>query len=951
MRHAHIALAIASIAAACRRDAPSAPPSLALAPPPPVYAGCAAVLDGPVCEIAAGATLTLWLRTGPDLTAPDFSLRAAFDGRPANAVVTPLDDGRQIRVEVPAGARRVAMTIARGTASGTWALALSAPVPVPALDDAAARRAAGELEEAADALRAALVTLPEAARGRAHGALARIALQQGRARDAVTQFERAVAANRASGRRSDAASDALTWAFGLATQLEDVAGALARLDDTARWIGDDQRNRAALVYYRGLFALQTGDLRGALRDLPEAAALSRRVGLDDMRRYARQQWAMALQAVGRADEAADQLDALLEETPADSAACERADLLANAGWQRVLAREARVDAPWRVPEPVVRATRLRGRDVSPMAPTTAPTAAPGPPDAVGMLGRALEARASTCPHAVVEASTRVDLALALFQGGDAAAARIELDRARALSPGETTFVAGWRAAIEIRIALGDGRVDEAIEQARALRDRAEAALDPAMQWRAAVELGHALRRAGRDGEAAAAWTDAERRLDDQMLAVPLTEGRDTFLGDRERSARLLVGLLVELGRSPEAYAAARRSRARVLTRLQRVERLAALDPEARARWTRAIGIYRAARTALESTLARARHLPGDERAAALAEIPQRERALRGMLDDALAVVAPAGSRPVALRAPAPPAAMPDAGVLRLAYHPTTDGWAGFAATRNGIVARAVGPPPVEPVPAALSHWLLAPFADAIVRAQRVELLPYGPLRRADLHALPPFADAKPVVFAVDLPAAIPAVPTGVAVVIADPTGDLVHARRGADAVRRAFESAGFGEVRTLIGRDADAASVRRALSSAARLHYEGHAAFEGRGGWESALRLADGGRVTVGDVLALPSVPAHVLLSGCETARTTDDAPVETLGLAQAFVVRGAQAVVATIRPVDDALAAEVTRALYRHGYAAASAAEVPGCVARALADVRRARPDADWATFRVWVP
>ena len=57
MRHAHIALAIASIAAACRRDAPSAPPSLALAPPPPVYAGCAAVLDGPVCEIAAGATL------------------------------------------------------------------------------------------------------------------------------------------------------------------------------------------------------------------------------------------------------------------------------------------------------------------------------------------------------------------------------------------------------------------------------------------------------------------------------------------------------------------------------------------------------------------------------------------------------------------------------------------------------------------------------------------------------------------------------------------------------------------------------------------------------------------------------------------------------------------------------------------------------------------------------
>ena len=73
-----------------------------------------------------------------------------------------------------------------------------------------------------------------------------------------------------------------------------------------------------------------------------------------------------------------------------------------------------------------------------------------------------------------------------------------------------------------------------------------------------------------------------------------------------------------------------------------------------------------------------------------------------------------------------------------------------------------------------------------------------------------------------------------------------------------------------MGAEASPAAVRRAIEQAALLHYAGHGDFAGETGWESALRLADDGQLTLPDILALDRVPSTVVLSGCETGRSGD---------------------------------------------------------------------------------
>ena len=75
-----------------------------------------------------------------------------------------------------------------------------------------------------------------------------------------------------------------------------------------------------------------------------------------------------------------------------------------------------------------------------------------------------------------------------------------------------------------------------------------------------------------------------------------------------------------------------------------------------------------------------------------------------------------------------------------------------------------------------------------------------------------------------------------------------------------------------------------------------------------------GRRLSVGEILALPWIPARVVLPGCETARTALDAPPAAVSLAHASLTGGAEQAVAAVRPVDDRPATQLMGALYRGG-------------------------------------
>lgn len=904
-----LALVLTSGACQCQRQAPAATP-----PPSPSlrvgFAGCAAVLAGPVCELPGDRRLRLWVELPARVT---LSVSAA--GAPLPVEEREAPGGRACTFVVPAGATEVVLRAALPGGPAEWRLPVRETEPVPLLQRATALRLEGKPEEAARLLREQAPALPDIARARAKSLLARLELSLGHTDDAVALLRETLTLHRHVRRRSDEVSDAMVLTYTLIhhgrrfTEAREVLGALGPLEES------HPEGSAQFAYHEGLLALESGDPGTALRHFTEAALLAERLGIVRLQRAVRQVLATTLQSLGRDEESLALLEVLRAETGASD--CERADLLTNIGWGLLLAREA--GGPF------------QGEPVPP-------------------LEEALALYRGVCASPDDEANVLVNLSLAELHAGRAGAAAARLREARRARPEPGARLALWWLDLEGRILLAAGNARQARNLFARLAELAEASASPEARWRAAFGRARAAEQLGDVRAALATYAQAEDLLDGEALRVPLMEGRHVFLRERERGSRAYVELAVKAGQNAEALEVARRARARVLEAVRLTDRVTHLPAAQRARWDTALSAYRQEREALDEEAARDWRLA----AARLAEVRQarrlREERLRALLEEAFSLLAPAstGSPTRGVRA------RPGPGELWLVYYPAPRGWVGFAADDRHVTARFLEPFAPGASPATLAATLLEPFHEALAAATRVTLVPYGVLRAVDFHALPFNGDAlvagRPVAYALDL--ASPA-PDGAearertALIVADPESNLPQAREEARHVHEALRE--DWQVHVLSGPAATGAGVRAALEGAELFHYAGHGRFAGLGGWESTLPLHEG-RLMVGDVLALRRVPAWVVLSGCETVRAAQDSPVEGLGLAQAFLAAGARGAVAAWREVDDTHAMELMRALYRHGGPRTST-ELPDALRRAQLELRASRPDADWAAFRALVP
>ncbi|MCB9754870.1 MAG: CHAT domain-containing protein [Myxococcales bacterium] len=148
---------------------------------------------------------------------------------------------------------------------------------------------------------------------------------------------------------------------------------------------------------------------------------------------------------------------------------------------------------------------------------------------------------------------------------------------------------------------------------------------------------------------------------------------------------------------------------------------------------------------------------------------------------------------------------------------------------------------------------------------------------------------------------------------------------------------------------ATGARVRARIHGARLLHYVGHARAQGAGGWGGALELAGDGTLSVADVLALgDQAPSLVVLNGCSTGLADPRTLAGGMSLAHAFLVAGADAVIATSAEIDDAQAAAVIAALYERVAADASSLDGPALLRAAQLATRAEHPD--WVRYRAWV-
>jgi tetratricopeptide (TPR) repeat protein len=694
-------------------------------------------------------------------------------------------------------------------------------------------------------------------------------------------------------------------------------------------------SRYFLRFFHALLTDKEGDYRQALEELDRSIAISEHVGDKPNHWFATQKRALVLANLGRSDEAAETFARLAEELPA-GIPCEVGKFFNNWAWTTLLAREAG-----------------GGRELI------------GPASGVEpgkLLERAIEvflANLETCAASDLF-NSRLNLVLAHLQDGRVDLAAQALAAARAAKTESTLFQEVWELDLEARIDLARDRPQAALEIYRRLDQIAESVGAPDGRLRAALGRARATAQLGDRAGALSILAEAEDLLDGQSLQVPLYEGRMTFVSQREGVASLEVQLLLDAGRVAEALAAARRARSRVLRQLDLAERLASLAPEERKRWGDEIGSYTRARADIDSSLHGEWGLLSGELAGERAARERKAREAGGQLENALALLGPAQKeQPLA---PIPPSE------LLLAFHPLPRNpgvpaveWVAFAAHGDQLTFRRFSLTSALADDDALARATLTPFRKEILSAQRIRILPYGALRDVDFHALPFGADvllaAKPVVYGLDLRPAAEATGTPrrterrqpEALIVANPSTTLPGTVAEAKAVAREIHSwTAPWRIEKLEGAEAQADVVSRRLKSVELFHFAGHGRFAGVGGSDSSLLLADDQRLNVGQILVLGGAPRFVILSGCETGSTGPESRVEGLGLANAFVLAGSRAVIASVRLVDDRSAEPLFSEFYRRWQ---GGQDLAGALQQALLAWRHTHPKADWRSFRLIEP
>ncbi len=861
-----------------------------------LVAGCAGVVErageagsARVCEVGPAATLTV---SAVPTTTIVVRGGAREVGRGPSVRVAVSPSVSSLEVETVGAEPRQTAEIA---------LRIRAADP-PFIEDARQRKAKGDLAGARDVLAPHADEASPGVRAAVLGLLARVELASGDAERAFPLFRRAIEADRAAGRVSDASDDSFALAFALHQRSQRYSEARATLDAIAPIAASYPEGAARLPYYRGILAGETGDHRTALTLLREAEERARSLGMDRLARNAASARAVEMQALGRAAASLDGLRKLAAAT--DLTPCERAEIENNLGWGALLADR---------------------RD-----------------DARASLERSIAV--TDCPDAYVKSFALGNLARLAVESGDLASAEALLARARAaVREPRGTERLSW-LELEARIELARGDAKRALAKADDLVARARASFLLTNEEGGHVVRALALEKLGRIDDAIRAAETADALVDEAVLLAPLGEGRSAFATAMSAAAEIAVELLVRRDRVDDALRVAVRSHARVLTSVARSLRIEQLSGEARATWDAAIDAYKRTRAAIDREAEHDWELPADALARVRVAREGRERELGAALERAMALVAVGGKTRRDAGAPVAPY---DDGIPTLAIHPVRGGWIGIVGGA-GKRARSAPLPPPTGDRGAIAQTLGRVLGEGGMAPSALHVVAYGAYRGVEVHALAiaggvPFGERVAIDYPLGLAregAAGERAPSSV--VVGDPTSDLPEALLESKEVAALL--APRGPVTLLVRDDARRAELLSLLSRSDLLHYAGHGVFAGTDGVDSALPLAKGGALTVGDILAASPVPRTVVLAGCEAARDAAGGAAG-LGLAQAFVAAGADAVLAPTRKVPDALAHRFAGLVARELVAKRSLAEATRI---AGASVRATDPSADWSSFRV---
>ncbi len=908
--HVLSVLAIVGLVA-CRKPKPSIHTDVAVLDAR--ISGCGAILQDGTCEVPLDRVLRLWLPTLDNGT-PVFWSNAS---RISPESEEPTEAGKRYRFSIPEDSQELRAEVVTQYEQHMFRIRLAPRTAIPAVETANTMRHQGQLDEAATVLRNAQASCVASACVSIQSMLARVELARGKIDVCVDLLRDAASKHRTMGRLSDWVQDTRTLVYVLVERGHHFSQARTALESITEAANRYPDGHAGLPFSAALIDKETGNLRGALHRFRDSERRAETLGLRDLARLSRQGAAEVLQAIGRSREALSLL-AELRATSANSPPCIQSDLLVDMGWAHLM-------DPMGDPSSALEAARL--------------------------MQEADRLCEQGCPDPHRRANIFTNWALAELQSGHLLAAQVKLDESKARMDRPPVLLSLWALDLAGHIALTKRSPSEALQHFTKENHLAQAASFFGMLWRSLVGQAESYELLHRDKDALEAYARAESLLDTEQTWIPLGEGRTTFLGGRDRSARQHVDLLLRLGRIEEAANSARRARARILGSLGSADLVARLSPEAKRRWDDAIEVYRGERERLESMIQLEWALPKDKWRDHVESRKQLESRVRGALEEALALAGLAsGDNKISAQM-----SRPVPGDFYLVTFPIRRGWAVIGISSQGARAHRMEERGAGNADASLADLILAPFSSDLNVAKRIKVLAHGSLDNLDFHALlwrgAPLIKTMPVSYVYDVPPSNAPQDKNVAVhiatVVGDPRGNLPAAREEARTVADTLIHRGW-TVTTHLGKAATVTALRDSMNRASFVHYAGHGLFAGLDGWDSALPLAENTSLQLGEILALPRVPPRVFLSGCDTARAELGHATPGLGLAYAFLAAGANQVVAAPRPVQDKQAARLVRHFYRFLTEDPSSLDMAVALQRAQVAMAQEASAQGWSEFRV---
>lgn len=481
--------------------------------------------------------------------------------------------------------------------------------------------------------------------------------------------------------------------------------------------------------------------------------------------------------------------------------------------------------------------------------------------------------------------------------------------------------------LQIELALQEGRYPQALTELDQLASYGGEDLGSfEIQW--LLNLGRArawmgIADLGSREKALSALRTADQVIEDASRAAPQLMGRGSLLGRFEGGSQRLLGLLLRIDENGQVGASAseriealqlvRHLRIRPLLDLRRLEQVQRLDPQRREQWTAAVAAY------LE---ARREH----ERAQSSSQSGETLQLVRKRLTAALNLL----GEPAAL----PPRRAAEQEVF-FACHPVVGRWVCLMGHESRVEAATFSV--AQLLRPGLSREgdseLLAPFADLLRGAKQLTVLGYGAARSLAVESLPwagrPLREVLAVRHSLDLGAASPPVNEPRLLIAVDGKLEYADSRQARVPILAPLTAAVRGsrhwqaEVMTmgLHGVVQGVPLARRTselinrIPQAGLLLLFGHMDYSPGNGWQSGIHWTSNSRLTGGDILiSMPAVPARVLLIACSSGASDDlMGGQESLGVAQAFLLRGSQEVLATLRPVSVEAGSLLSRLLLEH--------------------------------------